>query len=105
MYPTIDLTDSGSRVTSMPATETRPAVGVIAVEMTRSVVVLPAPSGPISPKISPSCTSSVRSRTATVSPNRLVRWSMEIIVYSRLLRNRMAAAVMITMAKIVSAID
>src|SRR5262245_42784573 len=38
----------------------------------RSVVVLPAPLGPRSPKTSPARMSSVRSRTATSSPKRLL---------------------------------
>ena len=43
---------------------------MMAVSM-RMVVVLPAPSGPTRPKISPSATFSVRSSTAARSPNRL----------------------------------
>ena len=51
---------------------TRPAVGSSSPATIRRVVVLPHPDGPSSAKNEPSGTVSVRSSTATKSPNRLV---------------------------------
>ena len=49
-------------VTSRPSISTRPAIGSSSVAITRMVVVLPAPFGPMKPKISPCPTSKLTSR-------------------------------------------
>ena len=57
----------------------------------RMVVVLPAPSGPTRPKISPAVTWKVRPARATVSPKRLVhsrRRSMAFMARLSLARQR-----------------
>ena len=46
----------------MPSISTRPAIGSSSVAITRIVVVLPAPFGPMKPKISPGPTSKLTSR-------------------------------------------
>src|SRR5207249_9342715 len=51
---------------------TRPWSGGTNPHISRMVVVLPAPSGPINPNISPRSTDNVNSLTATVVPNFLV---------------------------------
>src|SRR5258706_2229899 len=70
------LTSSGCRLTSKPPTTARPEVGAISPHSTRMVVDLPAPLGPRKPKISPGCTSRLRSATAVKSPKRFVSFSM-----------------------------
>src|SRR5690606_26022429 len=50
---------------SRPSNMTRPAVGRCRPETRLNSVVLPAPLGPISPTISPCCTSALTSETAT----------------------------------------
>src|SRR3954454_718126 len=59
------FTATGSAVTSIPSTVTRPALGRTRVVIVPIVVVLPAPLGPSRPKISPSWT--VKSIPATAS--------------------------------------
>src|SRR5262245_44049083 len=62
----------GSANTSMPRTRTRPAWGrSIPINM-RIVVLLPAPFGPIKPKVWPRGMCSVRSSTAVALPYRRV---------------------------------
>ena len=56
--------------TSMPPTHASPDVGMTRVVSMPTVVVLPAPLGPSSPKISPLCTARSRSPTARTSPPR-----------------------------------
>ena len=50
--------------------------------MSFMVVVLPAPLGPRNPVTTPGLTEKLRSSTATIAPNRFVRWSASIIVYA-----------------------
>src|SRR5215510_6091541 len=57
-----------SRTGSSPSTAMAPRSGVLSPSTHSIVVVLPAPFGPISPKISPSHTSKDTSSTATVGP-------------------------------------
>src|SRR6267143_1473536 len=57
---------------------TRPEVGRRMPASDRSVVVLPAPFGPMRPTISPGPTSNDRSSTATKSPKTRLRCSTEI---------------------------
>src|SRR5574341_1032132 len=66
-------TASGSRVISTPRTLTDPAVGCITPVRSRMVVVLPAPSGPTRPKISPGGIDTPSRSTAVRLPNCLVR--------------------------------
>ena len=61
-------TRSGSSPTSMPSISTLPAVGSINVAITRMVVVLPAPFGPMKPKISPFLTSKLTPRSTGTPP-------------------------------------
>src|SRR5437773_8960907 len=63
------------RAGSRPSTEVRPASALRTPSMHSMVVVLPAPLGPMSPKISPSNTSKETSSTATVEPYSLRRWA------------------------------
>src|SRR5579871_909232 len=58
---------SGWRTTSMPSISAMPAEGMSRVASILIVVVLPAPLGPIKPKMSPRSNSSERSLTATRS--------------------------------------
>src|SRR5882757_8455587 len=53
---------------------TSPSVGVSRPSAARSVVVLPAPLGPRKPVTWPGSTVKLRSRTASIGPNRLVRF-------------------------------
>src|SRR5579885_2660827 len=66
------LTPSGSRTTSKPATVAEPPSGLRTPASMRSVVVLPAPSGPTRPKISPAPATKLRRSTASVSAKRRV---------------------------------
>src|SRR5271168_305661 len=59
-------------MTSQPAMVMAPASALMMPAIIRSTAVLPAPSGPTSPKISPALTSRFRSSTATRSPKRLL---------------------------------
>src|ERR1039458_364165 len=67
------LTDCDWRAASKPATRALPSVGSSSPQSRRSVVVLPAPSGPTRPKISPWATDKSRWSTAVSSPKRRVR--------------------------------
>src|ERR1051325_9136493 len=60
-----------SRAGSRPSSVVRPASAVRTPSTHSMVVVLPAPLGPINPKISPSNTSKETSSTTTVEPYRL----------------------------------
>src|SRR5580704_16072329 len=66
---------------------TCPAVGVSRPEMQLMVVVLPAPLGPSSPKISPGLAENEMSSTAVSSPYDLRRWSTSITVRAKVPRN------------------
>src|ERR1700676_5348101 len=66
-------TASGSRATSMPATDARPDVGLSSVQRTEMVVDLPAPLGPRKPKISPRRTARSLPLTASMFPYVLTR--------------------------------
>src|ERR1019366_834585 len=68
-------TDSGSRLTSYPATCARPDVGLSRPQSMRIVVDLPAPFGPRKPKTSPFTTSRFSWSTATKSSNCFRRFS------------------------------
>src|ERR1700722_15925835 len=57
----------------MPVTYPCPSVGTISVVSIRTIVVLPAPLGPSSPKTSPRRTSKLTLSTAVKAPKRLVR--------------------------------
>src|SRR5688572_21314405 len=63
-----------SRLGSSPSTEMVPRSALRNPSTHSMVVVLPAPFGPINPKISPRSTSKLTSSTATVEPYRLARW-------------------------------
>ncbi len=56
MYPTTFFASRGYFTTSTPATSAAPLVGFIRPDRMRMVVVLPAPFGPMYPKISRSST-------------------------------------------------
>src|SRR4029079_14314923 len=71
--PTRERTSSGRSVTSRPSTQARPSVGAISAVSTRTVVVLPAPLGPSSPRTSPRFTSRSTPRLAHSSPKRRPR--------------------------------
>src|SRR3954463_14003518 len=59
---------SAGRVCGTPATAKVPRLGARIVVSTRIAVVLPAPFGPSTPRISPGATENVRSATATSRP-------------------------------------
>ncbi len=59
---------SGSRLTSSPAIDAVPDVGLSSVQSTEMVVDLPAPLGPRKPKISPRFTRRLMPRTASTAP-------------------------------------
>jgi len=61
---------------SRPAWYIRPSFWISSPAMARSKVVLPHPDGPRKHTNSPSSTSSVTFRNATISPNRLVTLAM-----------------------------
>src|SRR5260370_27249293 len=73
MTPIFSRACSGYRATSAPATYAWPAVGAISVVSILTIVVLPAPLGPSSPKTSPRRTSKLTWSTAVKAPKRLVR--------------------------------
>src|SRR5574338_1362666 len=75
MYPISSLTASASRTTCLPMTQASPPVGSMTPVKSRIVVVLPAPSGPTRPKISPTATVKFTSSTARTAPNERVRWT------------------------------
>src|SRR4051794_12309613 len=66
-------TRSGSSATSTPPISMRPAVGESKVAIARIAVVLPAPFGPMKPKISPAATSKLTSERTADDPNWCVR--------------------------------
>ena len=57
---------------SFPLNFTTPELGLYSPAITFNSVVLPAPFGPITPTISPACTSKLKSLIATKPPKRLV---------------------------------
>ena len=59
---------SESLTTSIPEIDADPDVGGVMQERMDMIVVLPAPFGPSSPKISPSATSKLTASTAISSP-------------------------------------
>src|SRR5713226_8111162 len=73
MTPIFSRTWRGCRATSKPATYACPSVGAISVVSILTIVVLPAPLGPSSPKTSPRRTSKLTLSTAVKVPKRLVR--------------------------------
>src|SRR5579863_9171015 len=73
MTPMFSRTWRGWRATSKPATNAWPPLGVMSVVSIRTIVVLPAPLGPSSPKTSPRRTSKLTWSTAVKAPKRLVR--------------------------------
>src|SRR5580692_3625031 len=73
MTPIFSRTWRGWRATSKPATNAWPPLGVMSVVSIRTMVVLPAPLGPSSPKTSPRRTSKLTLSTAVNAPKRLVR--------------------------------
>ena len=68
MKPITRRTDIGSAVTEKPATRPSPEVGLRSVARNRMVVLLPAPLGPMKPKVSPLPIVKLRSSTAMKSP-------------------------------------
>src|SRR5713101_4726022 len=72
MTPIFSRTWRGCRATSKPATNACPSVGGINVVSILTIVVLPAPLGPSSPKTSPRRTSKLTLSTAVNAPKRLV---------------------------------
>src|SRR5262249_39666727 len=83
------FTACGSRATSWPATQAWPPVGSMRPQSIRSVVVLPAPSGPTRPKISPRATSTVRRSTAVRSQNLRVSSCVLMITSGTLLQDQL----------------
>src|SRR5260370_26000038 len=73
MTPMFSRTWRGYRATSKPATNALPPLGAMSVVSIRTIVVLPAPLGPRSPKTSPRRTSKLTLSTAVNAPKRLVR--------------------------------
>src|SRR3984957_8265255 len=73
MTPIFSRTWRGWRATSKPATNAWPPLGTMSVVSIRTIVVLPAPLGPSSPKTSPRRTSKLTLSTAVNAPKRLVR--------------------------------
>ena len=67
--PTRRRTSCGATRVSNPSTSTDPASGASSVQMMRRVVVLPAPFGPSSPKISPGCASKEMPRSTLFGPS------------------------------------
>src|SRR5438067_13066304 len=87
MNPIRCRTSAGCVVTSYPATMAEPPVGRNTVLRMRRQVVLPAPLGPINPKISPGWTSKLTPSNAATHPRRrsskpLVRSVTRIMVVS-----------------------
>src|SRR5712691_12420447 len=74
--PTRRRTSSGALRVSKPSTSTEPASGASSVQMTRSVVVLPAPLGPSRPKISPGRASRLTPRRTWFEPRDFSRRSI-----------------------------
>src|SRR5258705_8013475 len=72
MTPIFSRTCLGWGATSKPATNAWPSVGGISVVSILTIVVLPAPLGPSSPKTSPRRTSKLTLSTAVNPPKRLV---------------------------------
>ena len=66
--PTRCLSSSGLRATSMPRTSSWPESGARRPSSISTVVVLPAPFGPSSPKTSPGATSKETPSTACTAP-------------------------------------
>jgi hypothetical protein len=85
--PMWDFTALVSLTMSRPCTEAEPSLGTLSPPSRRIIVVLPAPLGPSSPKISPLGISRSTWSTATTSSNRFVSP-----------RRRIAASVTIPMA-------
>src|SRR5690606_4539032 len=75
MYPTRARISQRSATTSRPRTRADPASGRRSVVSKRKSVVLPAPSGPMTPKISPLSTAKETPSRATVSPKLFARAS------------------------------
>src|SRR5260370_5894739 len=73
MTPMFSRTWRGYRATSKPATNALPPLGAMSVVSIRTIVVLPAPLGPRSPKTSPRRTSKLTLSTAVNAAKRLVR--------------------------------
>src|ERR1039457_2557206 len=80
MYPIWSSPAPAPRPPVWPATRALPSLGSISPHSMRSVVVLPAPSGPTSPKISPLATVRSRWSTAVSVPKRLVRPLVSMMV-------------------------
>src|SRR4051812_20219319 len=59
---------SGASTSDCPSSSTSPAVGVSSVAMMRMVVLLPAPLGPMKPRMVPASNSNVTSSTARSAP-------------------------------------
>ncbi len=79
MKPITRRTAIGSAVTEWPQIRPSPEVGRSSVARNRIVVLLPAPLGPMNPKISPLPMEKLRSSTATKSPYRLVKLTTSIM--------------------------
>src|SRR5690606_12166600 len=72
-YPILRRTSPAAVATLSPATRTRPAVGTESVARILTVVDLPAPFGPRSPKISPVSTVKDTPLTASTGPGYVLR--------------------------------
>src|ERR1700722_18730829 len=70
--PSNEHCSGGSPETRFPASRTSPASGTTAPDIALNSEVLPAPFGPIRPRISPSCTSKLISTLAATPPNDLL---------------------------------
>ena len=73
--PMLRRTPRGSVSTSNPATRAVPLVGRVSVVIIRTVVVLPAPLGPSSPRTVPCGTEKLTPSTATLSSKCFTRLS------------------------------
>src|SRR5574337_1113431 len=70
--PSLAMRSAGTPVTLLPSSSSAPELGPSTPLIRLNAVVLPAPFGPIRPTISPLCTSSDSSFTATSPPKRRV---------------------------------
>src|SRR5262249_16243300 len=87
-YPTESVSRRWSRTGSRSRTRTAPEVAGSSPQISRIVVVFPAPSGPMRPNISPRSTENDSAVTAVGGPYRFVTRSSEMLGIDDLLRQR-----------------
>jgi hypothetical protein len=85
-------TSSRAALILNPHTAASPSVGAMSVESIFIMVVLPAPFGPSSPKISPCMTSNDNRSTAVTDSNRLVRLAVVIAFINHTKKRLLTAA-------------